>query len=143
SSRYLKNPARVTIDAEVAPLLIEQRVAHVRADDRDDALIAVLATHPHESAIIFCNQKATVKALTATLLEARASALCLHGDLEQRDRDRVMAQFRNQSARLLVATDVAARGLDVADLDLVVNYDLPTRLDDYVHRIGRTGRADK
>ncbi|NBQ54731.1 MAG: ATP-dependent RNA helicase DbpA, partial [Proteobacteria bacterium] len=71
------------------------------------------------------------------------SAASLHGDLEQFERDRVMARFRNQSTRILVATDVAARGIDVESLDLVVNFDCPSKPDTYVHRIGRTGRAGK
>ncbi len=90
---------------------------------------------------MFCNQKATVQAVTHALQQADVSAAGLQGDLEQSARDKVMAKFRNLSTRVLVATDVAARGIDVADLDLVVNYDLSPEPEIYVHRIGRTGRA--
>jgi len=103
----------------------------------------VLAEHPHESALVFCNQKVTVADIASSLADAGVSTDCLHGDLEQFERDRVMAMFRNRSVRVLVATDVAARGIDVEDLDLVVNYDLPSKPDVYIHRIGRTGRAGK
>ncbi|MGZ3660643.1 MAG: helicase-related protein, partial [Bdellovibrionota bacterium] len=95
-----------------------------------------------EQAIVFCNLKATVKELADCLEEAGVSAAALQGDLEQSDRDRVMAKFRNGSVRALVATDVAARGIDVADLPLVVNFDFP-KPDVYQHRVGRTGRAGK
>jgi ATP-independent RNA helicase DbpA len=103
----------------------------------------VLQQNRVESAIIFCNLKATVIELTRLLASAGLSASAIHGDLEQSDRDRVMAKFRNQSTRILVATDVAARGIDIENLDLVVNFDLPAQPEVYVHRIGRTGRAGK
>lgn len=101
----------------------------------------MLANHPHESALVFCNQKATVRELTGSLIAEGFSADCIHGDLEQFERDRVMARFRNQSVRILIATDVAARGIDIIDLDLVVNFDLHQQAEVYLHRIGRTGRA--
>jgi len=92
---------------------------------------------------VFANLKVTVAEIAKVLSDAGVSADSLHGDLEQYDRDRVMAKFRNASTRVLVATDVAARGIDIADLDLVVNFDLPSQPDVYVHRVGRTGRAGK
>ena len=91
--------------------------------------------------IVFCNFKATVARVEQALRAAGISSASLHGDLEQRDRDFVMAKFRNHSIRVLVATDVAARGLDIEGLDLVVNFELPFQPEIYVHRIGRTGRA--
>ena len=94
-------------------------------------------------AIVFCNLKVTVIELARALLNAGVSSGCLHGDLEQSDRDRVMAKFRNGSIRILIATDVAARGIDIEDMDAVFNFDLPSQVDVYVHRIGRTGRAGK
>jgi len=142
SRTHQRKAVRVTIDepAEAIPK-IRQRVLTAEQDDKLSALYHVLAEHPHESALIFCHQKITVAEVTENLADAGASTACLHGDLDQFDRDRVMAMFRNRSVRLLVATDVAARGIDVADLDLVVNYDLPSKPDVYIHRIGRTGRA--
>ena len=144
SATHQRDAVRVTADepGEKTPE-IRQRVLAVEQDDKLRALYRVLAEHPHESALIFCHTKATVAELTETLAAAGASTACLHGDLDQFDRDRVMAMFRNRSVRLLVATDVASRGIDVEDLDLVVNYDLPSKPDIYIHRIGRTGRAGK
>ena len=122
---------------------IRQLGIKVHPEQRFQVLCNELIAHSHESALIFCNLKATVAEVTRGLQQRGASADCLHGGMEQFDRTRVMARFRNQSIRILVATDVAARGIDVADLDLVVNYELPSQPDDYVHRIGRTGRAGK
>jgi len=122
---------------------IRQVLVPVHSEHKLDALRWVLATHAHESALVFANLKLTVAEVAQRLSEAGVSADSLHGDLEQYDRDRVLAKFRNGSTRVLVATDVAARGIDVADLDLVVNYDLPAQPEVYVHRIGRTGRAGK
>jgi ATP-dependent RNA helicase DbpA len=123
-------------------------VAYVVDDDRRvDTLLAILRGSPAapapESTIVFCNFKATVNRVLQALTEAGVSAASLHGDLEQRERDFVMAKFRNHSVRVLVATDVAARGLDIEGLDLVVNFELPFQPEIYVHRIGRTGRAGK
>ena len=115
-----------------------------RSDDaRSDTLLAILRASPPESAIVFCNFKATVARVEQALRAAGVSSASLHGDLEQRERDFVMAKFRNHSIRVLVATDVAARGLDIEGLDLVVNFELPSQPEIYVHRIGRTGRAGK
>ena len=144
SRRHQRSAVRVTIDepGEETPE-IRQRLLAVEDDDKLAGLCRVLAEHPHESALVFCHMKTTVAELTETLDSRGLSADCLHGDLEQFERDRVMAMFRNHSVRVLVATDVAARGIDVADLDLVINYDLPAKPDVYIHRIGRTGRAGK
>jgi ATP-independent RNA helicase DbpA len=135
---------RVTIESEPeqAPDIRQLRVEAEQAD-KLAALTWVLAAHPHESALVFANMKVTVAEVCNALASAGVSVAALHGDLEQFDRDQVLARFRNRSARVLVATDVAARGLDVKDLDLVVNYDLPPQPETYVHRIGRTGRAGR
>ena len=100
-----------------------------------------LQAHPHGSALVFCNQKATVREITEELSRGGLSVDRFDGDLEQFDRDQVLARFRNHSVRLLIATDVAGRGLDVEGLDLVINFDLPEQPEVYLHRIGRTGRA--
>jgi ATP-independent RNA helicase DbpA len=144
SKNYQQNPERVTIqdESQVSPQ-IQQMVYEAHPNDKPNGLLRILAENRPESTIVFCNLKATVIELTRSLIRAGVSAACIHGDLEQFERDRVMAKFRNQSVRVLVATDVAARGIDVANLDLVVNYDLPPQLEVYVHRIGRTGRAGK
>ncbi|HYP99812.1 MAG TPA: ATP-dependent RNA helicase DbpA [Polyangiaceae bacterium] len=142
--KHQKDPVFVKVEAEPeqAPE-IRQLLVPVEAEQKIGALRWVLARFPHESALVFANLKVTVAEIAKVLTESGVSADSLHGDLEQYDRDRVMAKFRNASTRVLVATDVAARGIDVADLDLVVNFDLPSQPDVYVHRIGRTGRAGK
>lgn len=142
SARFQTKPARVTVsDSSPAPQ-IAQLAFEVEESDKLSALLWVLNEHKPEQAIVFCNLKVTVVELTACLIEAGYSAAGLQGDLEQSERDRVMAKFRNLSVRILVATDVAARGIDVESLDLVVNFDMP-KPDIYLHRIGRTGRAGK
>jgi len=143
SRKYQLNPDWIRIEEEQEPLEIRQLVHFVKSEQKLDALRWVLATHPHESALVFANFKASVREIEQALAADNVSVASLHGDLEQFDRDRVMAKFRNRSTRVLVATDVAARGIDVPDLDLVVNFELPTQPEIYVHRIGRTGRAGK
>ncbi len=139
SERYQQEPARVEILDEEKNQI---RQIFYPVDEKLSALLAILHSTPADQAIVFCNQKATVAGVAKDLRQAGFSVDALHGDLEQQERDRVMAKFRNTSIRILVATDVAARGIDVADLALVVNYDLPPS-DVYMHRIGRTGRAGK
>lgn len=136
-----QDPVQVRI-AEPSGVAAIRHVAFPTAPDtRLDTLLAVLAAYRPDSAILFCNLKVTVAEVADALTRAGYSADALHGDLDQFDRDRVMAKFRNQSTRLLVATDVAARGIDVAQLDAVINVDLPAQPEIYVHRVGRTGRA--
>jgi len=144
SRRYQKDPVRVTVaEGETAKPAIQEFLHEVERADKVIALQKILRKHRPETALVFCNQKATVAELAKMLEEQGMSVAGLHGDLEQFDRDRVMARFRNRSIRVLLATDVAARGIDVEALDLVVNFDLPHKPEVYVHRIGRTGRAGK
>ncbi|WP_413587139.1 ATP-dependent RNA helicase DbpA [Bdellovibrio sp. HCB274] len=143
SRRYQKNPARVTIQEAPESLLIEEVTYDSEESNKADNLMRVLQQHQAESCIVFCNTKNSVNDLMNRFLDLKASVTCLHGDLEQRDRERVMAMFKNGSAKILVATDVAARGLDIENLELVINYDFPLQPETYVHRIGRTGRAGK
>ncbi len=144
SEKHQSDPVWIRVEqrAEEAPA-IRQLVVRTDASRKLEQLCWVLERHPHESALVFANQKLTVAELERHLASAGLSVASLHGDLEQRDRERVMAKFRNGSTRILVATDVAARGIDLEALDLVVNFDLPTQPEVYVHRIGRTGRAGK
>jgi ATP-independent RNA helicase DbpA len=144
SKKYQKSPVRVSIAQPAASAqIIEQLVITVEAEQKPAALRSVLEQHAHESALVFANLKATVASLEKALRGSGVSVASLHGDLEQFERDQVLAKFRNASTRVLIATDVAARGIDVESLDLVVNYDLPVQPEVYVHRIGRTGRAGK
>ncbi len=142
SSAHQREAVRVTVKQERtdAPS-IEQVMLHAEPPKKMSALLWALDHYAYESAIVFCNQKATVAEIERELHLRGASVDCLHGDLEQFQRDQVIALLRSQCVRILVATDVASRGIDVAGLDLVVNYELPTQADVYVHRIGRTGRA--
>ena len=144
SRKHQTDPLWVTIATEpsAAPDIRELAVKTPEAN-KVATLRRVLEQNPHEAALVFANLKVTVAELERGLGAAGLSVASLHGDLEQRDRDRVLAKFRNGSTRVLVATDVAARGIDLDSLDLVVNFDLPDRPEIYVHRIGRTGRAGK
>ena len=141
---HQQDPARLTVgDADSSRALLRQLATVVDEKGRLGTLLAMLRTSPPESAIVFCNFKATVTRIEQALGAAGISSASLHGGLEQKQRDFVMARFRNHSIRVLVATDVAARGLDIEGLDLVVNFELPFQPETYVHRIGRTGRAGK
>lgn len=144
SEAYQRNPARVTVeDKKLDGASIRQLWYEVPHEQKLHAILWLLTQHKPESAIIFANQKQTVSDLARAMERAGVSCGALHGDLEQRDRDRVMAKFRNKSIRFLVATDVAARGIDIEALDAVFNFDIPPQADVYTHRIGRTGRAGK
>ena len=125
------------------PPLVDQLCHEIRHHAKFDTLVRVLEYHDVKSGIIFCNTQRMVDELVDTLAARGHSAERLHGGLAQAQRTRVMEGFKRAAFRLLVATDVAARGIDVNDLELVVNYDLPADAEDYVHRIGRTGRAGR
>ena len=144
SRSYQRNPVRVTIeDSAQSTPSIRQLVYETSPENKLKAILWLLQQHQPESAIIFCNFKASTIELAEALSQAGVSTACLHGDLEQSERDRVMAKFRNLSTRVLIATDVAARGIDIENLDVVFNFELPLKAEIYVHRIGRTGRAGK
>jgi ATP-independent RNA helicase DbpA len=144
SRHYQRMPVSIKIaDDAAAEIQIREAYFSVEMGDKPRALLASLTSVKPESAIVFCNLKVTVAEVARTLRAAGIDSAALHGDLEQSDRDRVMAKFRNRSIRVLIATDVAARGIDIENLDVVYNYDLPSTPEVYVHRIGRTGRAGK
>ncbi|NNB92005.1 ATP-dependent RNA helicase DbpA [Corallococcus exiguus] len=143
SRAFQKDPVRVSLAQEEAAPDIQQVGYACTPEEKQVLLLRLLRQHQPASAIVFCNFKAVVVELTRALVQAGVSADGLQGDLEQFDRDRVMAKFRNHSTRVLVATDVAGRGIDVEALDAVVNYELPQQPEAYVHRIGRTGRAGR
>jgi ATP-independent RNA helicase DbpA len=142
--KHQVEPVFVKVEAEPAQAAeVRQLVLRAEPGQKIGALRWLLQHYAPESALVFANLKATVAEISAALAQSGVSAESLHGDLEQYDRDRVMAKFRNGSTRVLVATDVAARGIDVENLDLVVNFELPSQAEVYVHRIGRTGRAGR
>ena len=141
SKRVQKNPVEVTVaaPADERPA-IEQRFHEVEPAQKPDALAQLLSGHA-EQALVFCNMRREVDTLAQDLDRRGFSALALHGDMEQRDRDEVLVRFANHSCAVLVATDVAARGLDIVALPLVVSYDIAHDPETHTHRIGRTGRA--
>ncbi len=144
SRSYQRSPVRVTIEARTQTVESIRQVAYqIEGDRKLKALLWVIQQHQPESLIVFCNFKASVVDLARAMSDGGLSVGALHGDLEQFERDRVMAKFRNRSTKILVATDVAARGIDVENLDLVVNFELPAQPEIYVHRVGRTGRAGR
>lgn len=145
SQRIQKQPVMVKIeDVESEKPQIDQSVIlYENHTDKDELVAQLLYRDEPESTVIFCNTIAACQELEDYLYEQDIDVLSLHGDLEQRDRDQVLIRFSNRSCRVLIATDVAARGLDIADLSMVINYDVPFDPEVYVHRIGRTGRAGK
>ncbi|MEB1608737.1 ATP-dependent RNA helicase DbpA [Xanthomonas campestris pv. campestris] len=139
----LKDPVEITVEgADNAPE-IDQQFFEVDPTYRQKAVAGLLLRFNPESSVVFCNTRKEVDEVAGSLQEFGFSALALHGDMEQRDRDEVLVRFVNRSCNVLVASDVAARGLDVEDLSAVVNYELPTDTETYRHRIGRTARAGK
>ncbi|MGN6224636.1 ATP-dependent RNA helicase DbpA [Pseudoxanthomonas sp.] len=140
----LREPVEVTVAApEDARTGIEQRFVEVEPVRKQVALASLLAAQRPESAVVFCNTRKDTDEVATSLQHFGFSALALHGEMEQRDREEVLVRFANRSCNVLVASDVAARGLDIDDLAAVFNYDLPSDVDTYVHRIGRTGRAGR
>ncbi len=143
SSRFQRAPQRVSVESLHSEQHLVQRFFTCHKDARSAALVQLLAHFQPTAAVVFCNTKQGVRDVCDTLNQAGIDAQALHGDMEQRDRDQVLIQFKQLSCRILVATDVAARGLDIDDLPAVVNFELPRNAEIYVHRIGRTGRAGR
>ncbi len=141
---YMRDPARVTIENEKMTVpLVRQVYYDVSGREKLDALTRILDFEAPASTIIFCARKSEADTLCESLQGRGYSAEVLHGDLNQTQRDRVMNRFRASQVEILVATDVAARGLDIPDVSHVINYDIPWDPESYVHRIGRTGRAGR
>lgn len=141
SSSIQNHPVDVMVDETHSDQAIEQLFFEVEHEERGSAVVRVLGHYRPESALIFCNTKAACHELAEELVTHGFAALAIHGDLEQRERDQVLIRFANHSATLLVATDVAARGLDIKELPMVINYELSRNAEVHTHRIGRTGRA--
>ncbi len=142
SRRFLRNPQEVTLKAQPSAAKIRQRFYQVAEDQRLHAVGLLLNHWRPERTLAFCNTKVQCRDLVAVLQAQGIAALALHGDLEQRERDQVLIQFANRSCPVLVATDVAARGLDIVGLEAVVNVDVTPDAEQHIHRVGRTGRAD-
>ena len=144
TEKYQNDPVHIKIkSAQRTVELIEQFYFEVAMGRKTDALKLLLAAYKPASAMIFCNTKAMVDQLTEELVKSGFRAAGLHGDMKQIQRTQVMNSFKNKTAEILVATDVAARGIDVSGVDAVFNYDLPQDNEYYIHRIGRTGRAGR
>jgi ATP-independent RNA helicase DbpA len=141
--KFLNKPISIEVASNHSSEHIEQVFYKVEKgfEPKLDGLLRVLKHHEPAQAIIFCNQKQTCLDVVEFLKGKGFTALALQGDMDQRARDLTLVRFANQSATLMVATDVAARGIDIKNLDAVINFDLPRDPENYVHRIGRTGRA--
>ncbi|MGC9402887.1 ATP-dependent RNA helicase DbpA [Vibrio genomosp. F10 str. 9ZC157] len=142
AARIMEKPEMVKVESTHQTSTIKQHFYKVSCqEDRDDALETLLLNFQPESSVVFCNTKKEVQNVTDELQHRGFSVTELHGDMEQRERDQALTMFANKSISILVATDVAARGLDVDNLDAVFNFELSRDPEVHVHRIGRTGRA--
>jgi len=136
-----KEPVTIKVESTHESSVIQQHFYLTTHKNRDDALLALFEHHQPQTAVVFCHTKIQCDQVARFLNDQDIDALAIHGDLEQRDRDQVLVRFANKSCPVLVATDVAARGIDIKSLEAVINYELPHDAEIYVHRIGRTGRA--
>lgn len=144
SMDYLHNPEIVRVNKnEITVSTIEQRYIEVKEKDKVEIMSRLIDLNSYKLAIVFCNTKRMVDEVTSNLMTRGFLVEALHGDMKQMQRDRVMRRFKEGTINILVASDVCARGIDVENVDVVFNYDLPTDDEYYVHRIGRTGRAKK
>jgi ATP-independent RNA helicase DbpA len=144
ANRVMIDPVRVAVPSDDDTRDIKEHYYQLEeADQRLTALKLLLLSYRPESALVFCNTKIMTREVANELCEAGFSAMALHGDLDQRIRDQTLERFANRSISILVATDVAARGLDISDLDAVINYFVAHDSEVHFHRIGRTGRAGK
>jgi ATP-independent RNA helicase DbpA len=142
AKRIMTDPVTVKVESTHDNTSIEQIVYKLdNKTSRISALQTILLSHRPDSAVIFCNTKIETQEVASQLNNIGLSAVALNGDLEQRQREQILVRFSNKSASILVATDVAARGLDIDDLGTVINYQIARELEVHTHRIGRTGRA--
>ena len=142
SQQFMKNPQQITVQVQHEEGKIRQRWYEVKNSERLHAVSMLLDHYRPPSTLAFCNTKQQCRDLVGVLQAQGFSAMALFGELEQRERDQVLVQFANRSCSVLVATDVAARGLDIAQLEAVINVDVTPDSEVHIHRIGRTGRGD-
>ncbi|REE92530.1 ATP-dependent RNA helicase DbpA [Cupriavidus plantarum] len=140
--QFMRKPREIKVAEQHAPEKIRQRFYEIEEGQRLNTVAKLLEHYRPASTLAFCNTKARCRDLVDLLRAQGYQALALHGELDQRDRDQVLVQFANRSCSILVATDVAARGLDIAQLEAVINVDVTPDPEVHVHRVGRTGRAD-
>ncbi|MDY5575949.1 MAG: DEAD/DEAH box helicase [Lachnospiraceae bacterium] len=144
TGQFQNHPVLIkTVKKELTVHAIKQCYYQVRKDDKKEATARILDFYSPKRTLVFCNTKKMVEELAEDLKQRGFFAEGLHGDLTQNVRDRVMSSFKNGTTQVLIATDVAARGIDVDDVEAVINYDVPQDIEYYVHRIGRTGRAGR
>ncbi|MBN8264813.1 MAG: ATP-dependent RNA helicase DbpA [Xanthomonadales bacterium] len=143
ATAMLRDPLEASVDGDMHAPRIDAHFFEADPARRAPQLAALLLQFRPDSAVVFCNTRRDADDVAGSLAHYGFSALALHGDLEQRDREEVLVRFANRSCNVLVASDVAARGLDIEDIGAVVNFELPTDADTYLHRIGRTGRAGR
>ena len=141
---YQRDPVEITVrpDEENKPDILQYRL-EVSMNEKVDTVKRILDLENYDRVMIFCNTKGNTERVAKLLQMRGVDAQCIHGDIPQEKREKVMAKFRRGELRVFVATDVAARGIDVDDVDAVFNYDVPDENEYYVHRIGRTGRAKR
>ena len=142
---YQRDPVEIVVrpDEENKPDIQQYRIDLEGRGDKLETMVALLTHGGYERAIAFCNTKNMTDRLSGLLQMRGISAQAIHGDIQQRIREKTLQAFREGKMRVLVATDVAARGLDIDDVDVVFNYDVPDEIEYYIHRIGRTGRAKR
>jgi superfamily II DNA/RNA helicase len=141
---FLMNPKEITVAPPASPAeTVAQHLTVVDGRDKRDVLRKLINNEDVRNALVFCNRKRDVDILAKSLKKHDFNAAALHGDMDQTSRTKTLEAFKNDEIRILVASDVAARGLDINDLSHVFNFDVPIHAEDYVHRIGRTGRAGK
>lgn len=142
AENYMRSPEIVEIDDEITRS-VAQFYVKTGLKDKDSTLKKLIARFSPERAMVFCNTKRMVEKLSASLASIGANVSAIHGDMPQKDRKAALDKLKSGEVNLMIATDVAARGIDVEGVDIVFNYDVPQTAEYYVHRIGRTGRADK
>ena len=139
--KILHHPLEINIAVSKPPEQIVQEAFVVYEPQKIPLIKEILSSRDFQSVIVFCSKKMNVKQLSHELKRARFSIEEIHSDLEQDQREQVLLDFRNKKLKILVATDILSRGIDIEDIDLVINYDVPNDGEDYIHRIGRTARA--
>jgi ATP-dependent RNA helicase DeaD len=142
SKKYLTNPVHVSMESAIKPEFLRQVYYQTSTANKLPALISLLKKE-RDLALVFCNMKHSTSKLAKKLIENGVHAKCLHGDLTQNQRERVTEDFRNRKFNVLIATDVASRGLHIEGITHVYNYEIPRDVESYTHRVGRTARAGK
>ena len=141
--KFLRNPISISVKTRQSAENVNQDVIKIGQKNKIDLLHDLLIKPDFKKVIIFCRTKRAVDKLSKILTERGFKVATIHGDKTQAQRSRALATFKDNKVRILLATDVVARGIDIDDVSHVINYDLPQTYEDYIHRIGRTGRADK